>query len=35
MVEETLGRVPAQFRPHQTLGLFQIDVNVVCAAAVE
>lgn len=27
MVVEALGLVPTQFRPHRTLGLFQIDAN--------
>lgn len=32
---ETPGLVPTQFRPHRTLGLFQIDANMVWAAAID
>lgn len=35
MVVETPGLVPTQFRPHRTLGWFQIDANMVWAAALE
>lgn len=34
MVAEALGLVPTQFRPHRTLGLFQIDANTVWDSAV-
>ena len=34
MVVETPGLVPTQFRPHRTLGLFQIGANMVWDAAI-